>query len=563
MKLHTKLILILVGCLATVVVLAQAVQFWQISSQIAKLSDFNLKLLTEREENYSKNLYHSIASSVADSLDRGEMDKFGKLLKQTAAVEGLLEFSLFDTKEKVTYSSNSSFLNRTLPSAIATKVKQGEKMIFAMDEQEIQIYHPQKVVGDCIRCHTTWKLEDPHGGILYFRFSAEALAKAKDQSSTALAKLRKTYIGDAALSIFSVMAVLVATIFFLLRFLVAKPLAKIGSAFGKAASGDLTITADIATKDEIGTLSEHFNTFIATLHNTVSKITSQVETLRSASSSLNGLSADMSRGAHDMDHKASTVAASANAMSGNMREVAESMLDANSNINMVAAATEELTATIDEIAKNAETARSISENAVTEAENASVKMHDLGTVAQNIGKVTETITEISEQTNLLALNATIEAARAGEAGKGFAVVAQEIKELAKQTSAATSEISQRISEIQRSTTGAVSEIEHISKVINEVNEIIATIATSVEEQSVATREISNNISRASAGLEHVNKNVSLSSEVANHISADIKEVDHTSGQISTSSAKIKEDAGQLADLAQMLQDLIGYFKLRS
>lgn len=48
-----------------------------------------------------------------------------------------------------------------------------------------------------------------------------------------------------------------------------------------------------------------------------------------------------------------------------------------------------------------------------------------------------------------------------------------------------------------------------------------------------------------------------------HISIVIKEVDHTSGQISASSAKMKENAGQLADLAQMLQDLIGYFRLRS
>jgi methyl-accepting chemotaxis protein len=113
--------------------------------------------------------------------------------------------------------------------------------------------------------------------------------------------------------------------------------------------------------------------------------------------------------------------------------------------------------------------------------------------------VVETITEISEQVNLLALNATIEAARAGEAGKGFAVVANEIKELAKQTSAATLEIKEKIQNIQGSTDGTVKGINEISEVIRSVNEIVGTIATAVEEQSAATKEIASNIAQASRG----------------------------------------------------------------
>jgi hypothetical protein len=179
-KLHTKLILILLSCLATVVILAQALQFWQITGQISKLSNFNLGLLTQREENFAKNLYHSVANSVAASLDRGEMDKFAGLLKQTSQIEGLLEFSLFDTKQQVSYSSDNSFLHKTLPNDIAEKVVKGEGMIYSMDEKAIEIYHAQKITGDCLRCHTDWHLNDPHGGILYFRFSADALAQAKE-----------------------------------------------------------------------------------------------------------------------------------------------------------------------------------------------------------------------------------------------------------------------------------------------------------------------------------------------------------------------------------------------
>jgi len=107
--------------------------------------------------------------------------------------------------------------------------------------------------------------------------------------------------------------------------------------------------------------------------------------------------------------------------------------------------------------------------------------------AHAISKVTETITEISEQTNLLALNATIEAARAGEAGKGFAVVANEIKELAKQTNEATLDIKTKIEDVQVATDNTVADIEEISKVINNVNEIVVTITMAVGEQSKATK----------------------------------------------------------------------------
>lgn len=561
MKLHTKLILTLVTFLSVVVIIAQFLQYLQISSQISELSESNIALLTEREEGFSRNLYHSVANSVGDSLNRGEMDKFTMLLQRTSEVDGLLEFSLFDTKEQVSHSSDASHMSKALPANISSRIGNGESMIYTMTDKEIEIYHAQDVVRDCLRCHIDWKLDDPHGGILYFRFSAEALSKAKEQASSALAELNKTYIFVAMLSVVAVLGVLVCSIFFLLKRMVGNPLDTIGQSFNTVATGDLTVQTEVRSKDEIGTLSNNFNSFIGSLHDMVDKIAGQVDTLRTSSSSLNDLSVEMSTGAEDMAGKANGVSSSASEMSSNMSAVAESMLEANSNINMVAAATEEMTTTIDEISNNAETARGISENAVREAENATNKMRGLGESAQNIGKVTETITEISEQTNLLALNATIEAARAGEAGKGFAVVAQEIKELARQTSSATAEISERIAEIQGNTGGAISEIEHISEVINEVNDIISTIATSVEEQSAATREISSNISLASHGIDEVNANVRSSAEVADNINRDIQEVDSTSNVISESSAKVSVSATELAKLAELLQDLVAKFKL--
>lgn len=103
------------------------------------------------------------------------------------------------------------------------------------------------------------------------------------------------------------------------------------------------------------------------------------------------------------------------------------------------------------------------------------------------------ITDIASQTNLVALNATIEAARAGEAGTGFAVVASKVKNLANQTSKAADEIGQQIGAMPSATQGAVSAIGEIKSIIDRLNSVASSIAAAVEEQGVATQEISRNV----------------------------------------------------------------------
>ncbi|MCG8616044.1 MAG: methyl-accepting chemotaxis protein, partial [Desulfobacterales bacterium] len=199
--------------------------------------------------------------------------------------------------------------------------------------------------------------------------------------------------------------------------------------------------------------------------------------------------------------------------------------------------------------------------AVGKANDASTKVDELGTAALEISQVTETIADISDQTNLLALNATIEAARAGEAGKGFAVVATEIKDLANQTADATLEIKKRIEGIQTTTSGTVSHIRDVAGVINEIDEIVAGIATAVEQQAATTREISDNISNASMGIQDVNENVNQSSATAGTMSEEIMTVNASVDNISGSSASIQSNAAHLSGLADKLQEMVGRFKV--
>ncbi|MBC8432801.1 MAG: methyl-accepting chemotaxis protein [Desulfobacterales bacterium] len=319
--------------------------------------------------------------------------------------------------------------------------------------------------------------------------------------------------------------------------------------------------AQSVLRDELDKLAAWVNTFITQVARIIKNIADHAETLDTSSIDLSSLSGQMSQGTENMSHKSKTVAAAAEEMSSNMNSVAVAMEQAATNINMMATASEEMTATINEIAQNSEKARAITGEAVTQSKAASDQIEQFGKAALEIDEVTEGIRDISEQVNLLALNATIEAARAGEAGKGFAVVAQEIKDLARQTADATNKADEKLKWIQSRSADSAENVKAITKVIDEVNEIVSTIATAVEEQSVTTKEIAGNVSQASMGIQEVNENVAQSSTVATEVAKDIAEVNQSAAEMSNSSSQVNMSSEDLSKLAEQLNKMAHKFKV--
>lgn len=325
--------------------------------------------------------------------------------------------------------------------------------------------------------------------------------------------------------------------------------------------GDLTKRLEVSSSDEVGELAKWFNAFITNLQGMIRNIADNSEILTASSADLSGLATTMSDRSNQMSSKSNNVAKSTSSMHANMDTAANAMEKATANTSMAASSAEQMTATINEIANNSEKAAVITSKAVEKAQEASTQVSELGVAAREIGKVTETITEISEQTNLLALNATIEAARAGEAGKGFAVVANEIKELARQTADATQDIKKKITGIQNTTKETVSSIESISKVIHDVNDIVATIATAVEEQSATTKEIAGNIIQVSKEINNASERVTISSHVSSEIATDISGVSSSASEMSGNTAQMKGSAEKLSALAMKLKELVGQFRI--
>ncbi len=391
---------------------------------------------------------------------------------------------------------------------------------------------------------------------------APELETLAEQIITVFKEISQYLIGYVK-TLFYILATVVILILSLVSFFIIRsitlPLKKTVHFAEEMAKGNLTLSLNIKNQDELGMMTTAMNDMTISLSTMIGNMKSGINQLGNSSSGLFDISDQLSALATQTSDKSGKVTDSAETMNQNMSSMAAAMEESTTNINLVSASSEEMTATIDEIAKHAEQARGVSSDAVTQAKSASDKMMALDNAARQIGRITETITDISDQTNLLALNATIEAARAGEAGKGFAVVANEIKDLASQTANATSDIKQQISDVQTTAKTTIKEISQVSKVIETINEIVATIATAVEEQSAVTREISGNIEQIAQGVTEVNTTVAGSSLTVTEITGEIEEVSGSSTQVASNSLLVKEKAEDLSGLSTQLQAMVEKF----
>ena len=313
--------------------------------------------------------------------------------------------------------------------------------------------------------------------------------------------------------------------------------------------GDLTKRIEVTRDDEVAELARWFNTFIDKLHEILTRVASNTESLTATAKDVAASSREHAQGVESQRSQADQVATAMQEMSSTVQQVSE-------NSNNASAASQKA-------AESARTGGKVVEEtlsrmrAIAESVGATARqVQELGKRSDQIGQIIGVIDEIADQTNLLALNAAIEAARAGEQGRGFAVVADEVRKLAERTGKATKEIAEMIRTIQsetknvvtamqagtkevelgvESTTLAGSSLHEIIETNLQVNDMIAHIATAATEQAAAT--------------EQINKSIT-----------EIARITSTSATVTQQSQQALED---LSELAQNLQGLVQQFRLSS
>jgi methyl-accepting chemotaxis protein len=162
------------------------------------------------------NLFGTFEEGVRGSLERGQMQNFERLLQQQKKINGVLVASLYDRTGKLDLSSSKETdpLDK-IPAPLFKRLNESLEMTLELEDDRINIYAPQAITTDCVRCHIDWQ-EGGQGGILYFSYDIQPLKNT-------LSQLQMVLLGGSLL----MLIVTLAMIFFIMRRQISQPINRI------------------------------------------------------------------------------------------------------------------------------------------------------------------------------------------------------------------------------------------------------------------------------------------------------------------------------------------------
>lgn len=267
--------------------------------------------------------------------------------------------------------------------------------------------------------------------------------------------------------------------------------------------------------------------------------------------SIADVAAGVAAAAQQLTSSAKIMANSADGAVTQISELSEAMEQVAKGTTAAAAASDQFALSIEEISRQAASSAELARTTNEAASGTDETVSALSLKAGNIGKIAELIDTIAGRTNLLALNASIEAARGGETGRGFAVVASEVKELASQTSNATGDVATSISQMQQQSDESIAQLRAIRDQIRELEMAATSIASAVDEQSVAGKELAVSIDLAANSAGEVSETTGKLREAAIQAGAAASQVLTSSNDLHEQAVIMKEKVGRfLAHIRQ-------------
>ncbi|OHD55978.1 MAG: hypothetical protein A2Y33_10995 [Spirochaetes bacterium GWF1_51_8] len=366
-------------------------------------------------------------------------------------------------------------------------------------------------------------------------------------------------------------------------------------------NADLTKRIILINFDELGELSQAFNSFMQRLSGDFSELRDMVMKLKYSIEVVSNSSSELAGGVE-------VQAESASEISDTMARFNEIMTGVNLNIdtllkfvrdNAEAAkqVTENLIAVV-EIVKTARTKTNENKKAVndgldtvSQAFEKTIKMgvnlRDIaervrvaGETTERIDEILRSIEEISESTNMLAMNASIEAAHAGQAGKGFAIVANEIRLLADKSSSAVASITVLVDAIKKSVEEAVliaragsieaqegqnlsnsakAALEAIFSNFEQSTAIMSEIGGIAEQQGDSVRDIKNASDSLTKISETIGSAFEVQSDGAKNIGQSLSALNNSFSEDTGYIEKLASLANELQEMSEKLTHLVSKF----
>ena len=291
----------------------------------------------------------------------------------------------------------------------------------------------------------------------------------------------------------------------------ASVVARMGTALGKLAEGDLVHRIDPAFPAEYEGLRSAYNAAAGHLDSVLARV--------------GGSAASVSSGSAEISSASSDLATRNQSQAASVEESSAAMKQVSALVAATANRTREIEDEIGHATKDAEAGGVLVGEAMT-------AMSAIERSSQEIDRIVGLIDSIAFQTNLLALNAGVEAARAGDAGRGFAVVATEVRALAQRSADAASEIRTLIATSSRQVAGGVS-------LVSRTGEALTTMATRVSTLASLMSEIAEATQGQSASLEQISGSVAGMDSMTQRNAAMVEET-------AAAARSLAEEAGGLA-----------------
>lgn len=355
----------------------------------------------------------------------------------------------------------------------------------------------------------------------------------------------------------------------------AKPIIQVTDAFSQLAQGNLTVNAQVKTRDETRRLADSFNKSITSLHQLVSdslsvssKVNYYTQTTNASMRELTTGTTQIAETIQELSIGVSKQSKYAESIQSKSNKILSSLLAINDEMTISSAAS----LSTKEIVSSGTQTIEFQKAKMIENKNASestvISITNLSTISSEIANIITVIETISSQTTLLALNASIEAARAGEHGKGFAVVADEIRKLADETVNSTSKITNIISHVNSAVTDAVKTIQISQTAVSEqelslsqTTKVFSDIVDSVEhsyKNALAAKDAALQLTK---DVKNINLEIEDISAITQHSSSAFEQVSSTNQEQTASFEEITSSMEELTLLVEELNDNLSKFQV--